>query len=198
MSLFGADVIPPRPDDLAGLLVGAGRMVLDGETAAVSVLVDHPWRAAALVTECARRGIAATCLATTQDRISVRTAHSPLLVPLARAWSVGAEASAGAGTGETPRVPRDLVLDGQMLRLWVEAEGRRGVGSYILPVGVGDEVDRDCIGAALAAAGVPAQLAVARQGGGASYRIVGKRRLLRLLELVGDPPKQAPAGSWPS
>jgi hypothetical protein len=37
-----------------------------------------------------------------------------------------------------------------------------------------------------------------RRGGGYSYRIVGKRRLERLAEMVGDPPKRAPADIWPS
>jgi hypothetical protein len=37
-----------------------------------------------------------------------------------------------------------------------------------------------------------------RGGPGPSYRIVGKRRLARLIEMVGDPPKQAPTDIWPS
>jgi hypothetical protein len=42
------------------------------------------------------------------------------------------------------------------------------------------------------------QMISARAGEGHSYRIVGKRRLGRLAELVGDPPKRAPTDIWPS
>ena len=44
--------------------------------------------------------------------------------------------------------------------------------------------------------GLPATLLGPRAGGPA-YRIVGRRRLGRLVELVGDPPVEAPAGAWP-
>ena len=50
---------------------------------------------------------------------------------------------------------------------------------------------------ALAAVGLGAQLATPRGSSGASYRIVGMRRLDRLAEMIGDPPKQAPPGIWP-
>jgi hypothetical protein len=69
---------------------------------------------------------------------------------------------------------------------------------YLLPVGASDEVEREALGAALAALGLSPALVVARGAGRALYRIVGKRRLGRLVELIGDPPKQAPADIWPS
>jgi hypothetical protein len=50
--------------------------------------------------------------------------------------------------------------------------------------------------AALAAAGLPAVLVGSRTEGSA-YRIVGRRRLARLAELIGDPPPHAPSGEWP-
>jgi hypothetical protein len=86
-----------------------------------------------------------------------------------------------------------------MLRLWVLAGGRRsGDTSFLLPAGPSDETEREILGAALAGLGLAAQLAVARGLGVAMYRIVGKRRLDRLVELVGDPPKQPPGDIWPS
>lgn len=189
LSLFGAEAASPEPADLAGLLAGGGLVGQREGTAQVSVIVDHPWRASALVGECARRGIAATSVATPADHIAVRTAYSPLLAPLAAEWI----------TGAAQRVPRAFRLDGRMLRLWAQACGRcGGESSYLLPVGPADEVDRETLGAALALLGLGAQLAVARGGGAALYRIVGKRRLGRLVELIGDPPKQAPADIWPS
>ena len=189
LSLFGAEASAPEPADLAGVLAGGGLVSLYGATAQVSVIVDHPWRATALVAECARRGIAAISVSTPADHIAVRTAHSALLVPLARDWM--------AGAGQ--RVPRGFRLDGRMLRLWAHAVGRSaGDTSYLLPIGPYDEVDRETLGAALAMLGLGAQLAVSRAVSGALYRIVGKRRLGRLVELIGDPPKQAPADIWPS
>lgn len=189
LSLFGADASSPEPADLAGLLAGGGLVAQRAGAAQVSAVVDHPWRAAALVAECARRGIAATSVSTPADHIAVRTAFSPLLAPLGRDWM----------TGAVQRVPRAFRLDGRILRLWAQAGGRRdGDTSYLLPAGPTEEVDREALGAALALLGLGAQLAVTRGAGTALYRIVGKRRLGRLVELIGDPPKQAPADIWPS
>jgi hypothetical protein len=188
MSLFAAEASPLEVADLAGLLVAGGRLVRSGGAAQLSISVDHPWRASVLVAECARRGIAATCVSSLEHRIDVRTAYSPLLVPLAGVWTDG-------GT----RAPRHLMIDGRFLRVWVEASGRReGSGGYVLPLGGGDEAIRETAGAALAAVGLAAQLVSPRGGGGPSLRIVGKRRLDRLAEMVGDPPKQAPHDIWPS
>jgi hypothetical protein len=179
----------PQAVDLAGLLICTGEIIRTGAGAQVSISVDHPWRASVLVSECARRGLAATCVSSVEHRIGVRTAFSPLLVPLADGWL----------DGSVKRTPRRLEIDGWRLRLWVEAEGRcEGSGAYVLPLGSGDEAARETVGAALAAVGLAAQLVSPRGGGGPSYRIVGKRRLDRLVEMVGDPPKQAPHDIWPS
>lgn len=189
LSLFGVEAAAPEPGDLAGLLAGGGQVVRLGGTARVSIVVDHPWRAAVLVAECARRGLAATCVSTVEDHIGVRTAYSALLNPLAETWLVGA----------VKRAPRGLVLDGRALRLWVEASGRaEGATSYALPLGRSDEPAWESIGSALATVGLAAQLVSPRGGTGPSYRLVGRRRTARLAEMVGDPPKQAPVDVWPS
>lgn len=190
LSLLGAEAVPPAPADLAGVLAGRGQVTQAADGARVSVVVDHPWRASVLVTECARRGVAATSVSTIEDHISVRTVYSPLLLPLHRAWSAGA----------VKRAPRRLLLDGAMLRLWVETGGRcEGDNTYALPVDHDeDPVHWEALGAALALVGLGAQLVGPRRGRGASYRIVGRRRLDRLIEMIGDPPKQAPSGFWPS
>jgi hypothetical protein len=195
-------VVPPAAGDLAGLLIAGGEVArwqsptvqrpaaahMSGG-AQVSIVVDHPWRASVLVMECARRGLAATCVSTAEHRIGVRTAHSPLLAALAEAWT----------DGRVRRMPRDLFLDGPQLRLWVEAHGRyERSGAYLLSSGPGEDADRERVGSALAAVGLAAQMISARAGGGHSYRIVGKKRLGRLAEMVGDPPKRAPTDIWPS
>jgi hypothetical protein len=189
LSLFGVEATPPEPGDLAGLLAGTGDISRLGGTARVTIVVDHPWRASVLVTECARRGLVATSVSTPDDHIEVRTAYSALLTPLAQAWT----------DGNGKRAPRGLLLDGRMLRLWVEAQGRRdGATAYVLPVGYADEPAREPIGAALAAIGLGAQLVSPRGGVGTSYRIVGKRRIERLVEMIGEPPNHAPNDIWPS
>jgi len=188
LSLLGAEATPPEPGDLAGLLAGRGLVSRVGDAAQVSIVVDHPWRASVLVAECARRGIAATSVSTASDHVGVRTAYSPQLTALAETWMVGS----------IKRAPKGLLLDGRMLRLWVEAGGRyEGASIYALPVDAIDEAHWGVIGAALAAVGLGAQLATPRGSSGASYRIVGMRRLDRLAEMIGDPPKQAPPGIWP-
>jgi hypothetical protein len=189
LSRFGVEAASPEAGDLAGLLAGSGHVTRLGGTARVSIVVDHPWRASVLVAECARRGLVATCVSTVEDHIGVRTAYSAQLTALAQDWT----------RGSTKRPPPGLVLDGRMLRLWVVAEGRcEAAGIYVLPLGRGDEFTREPIGAALAAVGLAAQLVSPRGDGRPSYRIVGKRRIARLLEMIGDPPKQAPPDVWPN
>ncbi len=189
LSLFGAEALPPEPGDLAGLLAAGGQTTRLGGAARVSIVVDHPWRSSVLITECALRGLAATSVSTVEDHIGVRTAYSAILVPLADAWTVGA----------VQRAPHGLMIDGRLLRLWVEARGRtEPSGAYVLPLGGADEPAWAAIGAALAAVGLGAQLVSPRGAVSPSLRIVGKRRLARLAEMVGDPPKHAPPDIWPS
>jgi hypothetical protein len=193
LSLFGVEAVAPEPDDLAGLLASAGQISRLGGTARISIVVDHPWRASALVAECARRGLVATGLSTIDEHIEVRTAYSAALLALADAW-LGGEPQANG----TKCPPRGLLLDGRALRLWVVAAGRReGATTFTLELGPADEPVWSAAGAALAALGLRGQLAVPRSGIPA-YRIVGRRRVAALAEMIGDPPKQAPPGLWPS
>lgn len=188
LSLFGIEGRPPAATDLEGLLAGAGQVVRLGGTARVSVVVDAAWRVRVLVAECAVRGLAATWEpSTVEGNFGVRTEYSAALAPLAAAWLRGA----------VKRPPVDFALDGPRLRLWaVAAGGPDGEIGYSLRLGPHDEPCWDPVGAALSAAGIPAALLGPRAGGPA-YRIVGRRRLGRLAELVGDPPPDAPPGVWP-
>lgn len=198
LSLFGVEAARPEPGDLAGLLTCAGRVSRIGSTARVSIVVDHPWRASALLSECARRGLVATMLSTMDEHIEVRTAYSALLAPLADAWLTEAWLGGDGPPGERKCPPRGLSLDGRALRLWVMAGGRcEGVATCSLALDAADEPVWSPVPAALAALGLPGQL-VSPRSGGPSYRIVGRRRVGRLAELIGDPPKQAPPGLWPS
>ena len=188
LSLFGAGASPPEPADLAGLLLAGGEIIRQGELAQISIILHHPWRAAAIVAECARRGLAATTVSTVDEPIGVRTAYAEALGPLARAWT--------DDLGR--RSPRNPSLDGRILRLWALAVGHREGTAYVLAIAEPDQPFRDAVGAALAGMGIAAQLISRRGRAGEMFRIVGRRRLDRLAEMVGDPPKQAPPDIWPS
>jgi hypothetical protein len=187
-SLFGVEASPPEPDDLAGLLLAGGRIDRTDDAAQLSIMVKHPWRAAAIVAECGRRGIPAISVSMADAYVDVRTAHAPSLLSLARSWSddVGR------------RAPRALRLDARVLRLWAIAVGQCEGTAYVLPIAEPDQVLRDAVGAALARLGLAAQLVSRRGTGEPTLRIVGTRRMRRLVEMIGDPPRQAPSGMWPS
>jgi hypothetical protein len=188
LSLFGVEASPPTPLDLEGLLAGAGQLVRMGGTARVSIVVDASWRARVLLAECALRGLVASAEpSTVEGNIAFRTAYSTALAPLGPVWLRGAVKYPPAG----------FALDGRRLRLWMAAGGGPdGALGFLLRLGPSDGPTWEPIGAALAAAGLPATLLGPRAGGPA-YRIVGRRRLARLAELVGEQPAEAPAGAWP-
>jgi hypothetical protein len=204
LSLFGVEARPASPLDFEGLLAGPGQVVRMGGTARVSIVVEDAWRARALLGEAARRGLAATCgPATVAGHIGFRTAYSSALASLGSTWLRGA----------VKYPPPGFWLDGLRLRLWaIAAGGPDGVAAFTLRLGASDgagppvpravdpaphvgDAGWGIIGAALAACGLPAVLLGPRAGGPA-YRIVGRRRLSRLAELVGEPPVEFPAGGW--
>jgi hypothetical protein len=111
----------------------------------------------------------------------VRTAYSSRLNGLARAW---------------PAAAHQLFLSGPRLRLWVAAAGRPWPGGYAL----GLDPERANLGKnpeIVAAALVRAGLAGRVSDDGRYWLIVGRRRLRRLAELVGDRPAAAPEAAWP-
>jgi hypothetical protein len=106
----------------------------------------------------------------------VRTAYSQRLNSLARAW---------------PAAAGKLFLSGPRLRLWVAAAGEPRPGGWAL--GLDPEKDRHAVEAALVRAGLAGRFT----DDGGHYLIVGRRRLRRLAELVGERPAAAPAEAWP-
>jgi hypothetical protein len=110
--------------------------------------------------------------------------------------------------GAVKRPPEGFMLDGRRLRLWVAAAGSPdGAQAFALRLGTSDGAGApgwrgsdevwEAVGAALAGVGLPAVL-LGPRAGGPLLRIVGRRRLVRLAELVGEPPGQAPPGAWPA
>ncbi|MGH3717146.1 MAG: hypothetical protein ACRDT4_27340, partial [Micromonosporaceae bacterium] len=177
LSLLDADVAPAGPEDLEGLLAGPGQIVRLGGTARVSVVVAEQWRAAALLAEFASRGLAGSHVSTVDEHIGVRTAYAAALAPVAARWLRGAVLHPPSGFG----------LDGRRLRLWALAAGSADSRGYVLglshpqghTLGRGDEEIWRTTGKALAAAGLAATL-VGRRSGGPAFRIIGRRRLVRL------------------
>jgi hypothetical protein len=206
LSLFGVEAAEPGPADLAGLLAGPGQVERMGGTARVSVLVDAAWRVHVLVAELALRGLTASW-EEVESKLVVRTAFTTALAPLAAAWLASAPAAntapllPGARASSPKLPPPGFFLTGPRLRLWVAAAGSPDPPGYLLRLGPSDEAIWGAVGGALAAAGLPAVLVApagtATAAPGPAYRIIGRRRLARLAELVGERPHAAPAGAWP-
>ena len=187
LSFFSAEARPPSVDDLEGLLAGPGQVVRRDGLARVSVVVAEPWRVDALAAALADLGFEPeTAPSSDGSGTTVRTPFSPALLPLALRWTSGA----------VTLPPVGFVLDGRRLRWWALAAGRPDAGGYALGLGQNDDAAWSAVGAALAAAGVPGTFLGPRADGPA-YRVVGRRRLARLRELVGDPPEGWPPEAWP-
>lgn len=175
LSLFAAGMRPPGLADLDGLLAGPGQAVRRGRTARLSVLLDEQWRVDALLAAFAEVGIAAEAV-----DAGVRTGWSTALAPVAARWVRGA----------VKQPPVGFTLDGPRLRLWAVCAGQDGPGGYLLRLGASDDAVWPGVGAALATAGVPATF-VRPRALGPGYRVTGRRRLVRLRELLGEPPPAA-------
>lgn len=187
-SLFSDEAIAPTVADLGGMLCAHAQIVGfgNGSAARLSVVVDDGWRAAELVRACRARGLSADQLPAEDDRLLVRTAFHAELVRLALRWTRGA----------VKAVPEGLQLDGTVLRLWAVVAGSSDRGGFRLGLDPHAESTHQPLAERLAAAGMAATLLGARAGGPA-LRVVGRRRVARLAELVGDPPPGADPAVWP-
>jgi hypothetical protein len=196
LSLFGAGMTDPSLDDLEGLLAGPGSIERRGDAARISVLVADDWRAEVLLRgfDGLRAGGAVEQLSGEgQQGLLVRTGFLTELYEVAQRWHspLGKQAPAGPG---------GMRIDGARLWWWCVAGGVGESGGYRLRLGPQDgDAVWSAAGAALAAAGVPGVLVGQRSvvGDGPAYRVVGIRRLVRMVELVGTVPAGVPADAWP-
>jgi hypothetical protein len=186
LSLFGAMAREPALADVEGLLAGNGQVVRRDEAARISVVVAEQWRVDVLVAEMhSALGLNA--------EVGPAEAGTTVGTP----WLAGLRATADAWTlGAVKCPPQGWALDGSRLRWWCLASGWADKGMYNLALGANDERAWLAVGSALSAVGVPGVL-VGPRADGPAYRIVGRRRLARLLELIGDPPDGVPVDGWP-
>jgi hypothetical protein len=186
LTLASHGVQPPSVADLEGLLLGPGQLARIGGTARLSVVVGEPWRQAELLAAFTGRGLPADTGGTVDGHLVVRTPFAAGLHGAAGRWVRGA----------VKAVPAGFVLDGPRLRMWAVAAGRKDGHGYTLALGPNDDPQVwSAAGAVLAAAGLPGTFLKPRADGPA-YRVVGRRRLARLAELVGEPPPGA--ADWPT
>ena len=189
LSFYSVDARPPAVADLAGMLCGPGQTVRFGRggSARLSLVVADRWRVVALAAECAARGVLAElAVSGDEDRPLLRTAFRADLAELAAAWTRGA----------VKAVPAGYVPDGPALRLWAQAAGRCDGRGYLLGLDPHAPDTHEPLAAALARAGLTPVL-LGPRGGGPAVRITGRRRLGRLVELVGAAPPGAAPGVWP-
>jgi hypothetical protein len=186
LSLFGAAAREPELGDLEGLLAGNGQVVRRGDRARLSVVVTDSWRVEALEAALADQLGLTADVGPAETGMTVGTPWLAELLPVADAWTRGA----------VKLPPPGWVLDGSRLRWWCLASGSSASGMYSLALGANDEHGWLAVGSALSAVGVPGVL-VGPRADGPAYRIVGRRRLARLVELIGDRPDGVPQDAWP-
>lgn len=85
LSFFSAESVPPSVADLTGVLAGPGQIVVVGDGARLSVVVDAPWRAVALAELIGEAGLLSEVTRTEEDTPLVRTAVDARLRVLAQA-----------------------------------------------------------------------------------------------------------------
>ncbi|MEV8438910.1 hypothetical protein AB0425_16165 [Actinosynnema sp. NPDC051121] len=119
----------------------------------------------------------------------VTTAYRTDLAGLAAQWL----------DGDRKVVPPDFTLDGAALRLWALASGRwvESGSGYLLGLDPDAPDTHEALRKALATSGLPSTLLTGKAGGPA-LRVVGRRRLERLAELVGRVPRGVAERTWPA
>lgn len=187
LSFFSAESVPPSVADLAGLLAGPGQIVLVGDGARLSVVVDARWRAVALAELIGEAGLAPEVTRTEEDTPLVRTAVDARLRPLAQAWTRGA----------VKTVPPQWLPGPRELRAWTLAAGTAEDDRYLLGLDPHAPDTFEPLASAMMRAGIAPTL-IGTRGSHPALRITGRRRLSRLVENVGESPADPDALiQWP-
>ncbi len=187
LSLFSAESVPPRVADLTGLLAAAGQIIVAGDGARLSVVVDQPWRATALAELMQEAGLQAEVTRTEENTPLVRTAVDPRLRAIAAQWTRGA----------VKTVPPHWLPGSRELRAWTLAAGSPEADRYLLGLDPHAPDTYAPLASALMRVGIAPTL-IGTRGSRPALRISGRRRLSRLVENVGEPPDEAEAlAQWP-
>ena len=187
LSFFSAESVPPAVTDLTGVLAAAGQVVTVGAGARLSVVVDALWRAAALADMMADAGLEAEITRTDEDTPLVRTAVDVRLVGIAADWTRGA----------VKTVPTQWLPGPRELRAWTLAAGAPEADRYLLGLDPHAPDTHSPLASALMRVGIAPTL-IGTRGARPALRISGRRRLVRLVENVGDAPGDPQAlATWP-
>ena len=191
LSFFSAESVPPAVSDLTGILAAPGQVVVAGsgaqQTARLSVVVDQAWCARALAEMMAECGLTPEIARTDEDNPLVRTALDRRLTPIAAEWTRGA----------VKTVPAQWLPGPRELRAWTLAAGSPEADRYLLGLDPHAPDTHSALASALMRVGIAPTL-IGTRGPRPALRISGRRRLLRLVENVGDPPGDTEAfAMWP-
>ena len=191
LSFFSAESVPPAVADLTGLLAAPGQVVLVGGgenlAARLSVVVDKLWRAEALAEMITQAGLRAEIGRTDENTPLVRTDVDRRLVAIAAEWTRGA----------VKTVPPEWLPGPRELRAWTLAAGVPEADRYLLGLDPHAPDTHSPLASAMMRVGIAPTL-IGTRGARPALRISGRRRLLRLVENVGEPPAGDEALSeWP-
>ncbi|MBV8930239.1 MAG: hypothetical protein JO152_14050 [Mycobacteriaceae bacterium] len=187
LSFFSAESVPPAVTDLTGMLAAPGQVILVGDGARLSVVVDRMWRAEALAEMIGEAGLEPEIGRTDEDSPLVRTAVDPRLLVIAGDWTRGA----------VKTVPPQWLPGPRELRAWTLVAGVPEADRYLLGLDPHAPDTHSPLASALMRVGIAPTL-IGTRGSRPALRISGRRRLLRLVENVGEPPDDAEAFlQWP-
>jgi hypothetical protein len=187
LSFFSAESVPPAVADLTGLLAAPGQVVLVGQEARLSVVVDQLWRAQAIAEMIVETGLEPEIARTDENTPLVRTTVDPRLVPIASDWTRGA----------VKTVPPHWLPGPRELRAWTLAAGTPEADRYLLGLDPHAPDTHSPLASAMMRVGIAPTL-IGTRGSHPALRISGRRRLSRLVENVGEPPGDVEAfQQWP-
>jgi hypothetical protein len=177
------ELIDDEPDGFAPVVIGSGRSrpaVAEPEVEPSAAETAEP---EAIESEAVEPEPVVT------ESWQVTTAFRTDLAGLAAQWL----------DGDHKVVPPDFTLDGAALRLWALASGRwvESGSGYLLGLDPDAPDTHEALRKALATSGLPSTLLTGKAGGPA-LRVVGRRRLERLAELVGRVPRGVAERTWPA
>ncbi|MGE0216913.1 hypothetical protein [Mycolicibacterium sp.] len=187
LSFFSAESVPPALADLTGILAAQGQVVQVAGAARLSVVVEALWRAEALAEMIADAGLEPEIARTDENTPLVRTSVDDRLVGIATEWTRGA----------VKTVPAQWLPGPRELRAWTLAAGSPEADRYLLGLDPHAPDTHSPLASAMMRIGIAPTL-IGTRGARPALRISGRRRLLRLVENVGEPPENPEALSqWP-